>query len=206
MLRLIKSELRKLFLSPLSLIVIVLLIGYYGYSAYDVCVNRIAPYELHPLPSLGLSFETAEGEPLDSKPAVNRYVHSVLSRYQGTADMTLWQQYMEDYNKCSRRLTKDIDEPKMKEFYGEDWKELLSRNENGTLNEQDIARIQTLYNAESDPANDSALQELNTIPSENTTKQKIVFICMSFMKKKIRSLPSIISISRIFIHFTVQEK
>ena len=45
-----------------------------------------------------------------------------------------------------------------------------------TLNEQDIARIQTLYNAESDPANDSALQELNTIPSENTTKQKIVFI------------------------------
>ena len=110
MLRLIKSELRKLFLSPLSLIVIVLLIGYYGYSAYDVCVNRIAPYELHPLPSLGLSFETAEGEPLDSKPAVNRYVHSVLSRYQGTADMTLWQQYMEDYNKCYRRLTKDIDE------------------------------------------------------------------------------------------------
>ncbi len=94
----------------------------------------------------------------------------------------------------------------MKELYGEDWKELLSRNENGTLNEQDIARIQTLYNAESDPANDSALQELNTIPSENTTKQKIVFICMSFMKKKIRSLPSIISISRIFIHFTVQEK
>ena len=85
MLRLIKSELRKLFLSPLSLIVIVLLIGYYGYSAYDVCVNRIAPYELPPLPSLGLSFETAEGEPLDSKPAVNRYVHSVLSRYQGTA-------------------------------------------------------------------------------------------------------------------------
>ena len=113
---------------------------------------------------------------------------------------------MEDYNKCYRRLTKDIDDQKMKELYGEDWKELLSRNENGTLNEQDIARIQTLYNAESDPANDSALQELSTIPSENTTKQKIVFICMSFMKKKIRSLPSIISISRIFIHFTVQEK
>ena len=53
MIRLINSELKKTFLSPLSLITLAVLIGFYAFTAFDICVNRIAPYELHPRHPLG---------------------------------------------------------------------------------------------------------------------------------------------------------
>ena len=92
---------------------------------------------------------------------VNRYAHSMLSHDEGTADMALWTRYMEDYNERYRELSQDIDEQRMQELYGEDWEGLFARNANGTLNDQDISRIQTLYNTEGDPDNDSVLQQLS---------------------------------------------
>lgn len=92
---------------------------------------------------------------------VNRYAHSMLSHDEGTADMALWTRYMEDYNERYRVLSQDIDEQRMQELYGEDWEGLFARNANGTLNDQDISRIQTLYNTEGDPDNDSVLQQLS---------------------------------------------
>ena len=75
--------------------------------------------------------------------------------------MALWTRYMEDYNERYRELSQDIDEQRMQELYGEDWEGLFARNANGTLNDQDISRIQTLYNTEGDPDNDSVLQQLS---------------------------------------------
>ena len=111
------------------MITLAVLIGFYAFTAFDICVNR--------------------------------YAHSMLSHDQGTADMTLWTRYMEDYNERYRELSQDIDEQRMQKLYGEDWEGLFARNANVTLNDQDISRIQALYNTEGDPDNDSVLQQLS---------------------------------------------
>lgn len=115
--------------NELSLITLAVLIGFYAFTAFDICVNR--------------------------------YAHSMLSHDQGTADMALWTRYMEDYNERYRELSQDIDEQRMQKLYGEDWEGLFARNANVTLNDQDISRIQALYNTEGDPDNDSVLQQLS---------------------------------------------
>ncbi len=111
------------------MITLAVLIGFYAFTAFDICVNR--------------------------------YAHSMLSHDQGMTDMALWTRYMEDYNERYRELSQDIDEQRMQKLYGEDWEGLFARNANVTLNDQDISRIQALYNTEGDPDNGSALQQLS---------------------------------------------
>ena len=160
--------------NELSLITLAVLIGFYAFTAFDICVNH--------------------------------YANSVLSHDEGTADMALWTRYMEDYNERYRELSQDIDEQRMQKLYGEDWEGLFARNANVTLNDQDISRIQALYNTEGDPDNDSVLQQLSSSLSENTMKRTTRFSSMSSMRRKTRSSPSITFTSATSTPFMDQKR
>lgn len=133
MIRLIKSELGKILRNLLNIFLLIALLLYYGWAIY---------------PELGfqpVSAVTLEGEPLSTEAEFIRYADQVLSKYEGRAEEAMWKRYVNDYNELYAQFTTNIDETRMKELYGSDWKALLQRNESGTLTAQDIDRLDALY-------------------------------------------------------------
>lgn len=98
------------------------------------------------------SYATFEGEPLTTDREFLAYADKVLSQYEGEANEALWQRYVDDYYTLYDTFTQEenIDTEAMAEVYGEDWRELLARNEQQQLSDADRALLNQLMD---DPSN-----------------------------------------------------
>ncbi len=92
------------------------------------------------------SYATFEGEPLTTDREFFAYADKVLSQYEGEANEALWQRYVDDYYTLYDTFTQEenIDTEAMAKVYGEDWRELLARNEQQQLSDADRALLNQL--------------------------------------------------------------
>ncbi len=140
MIKLIFSELKKIFKSKAN---IVLLMAFFGFYTFTVCSEGMQPITQYALETITL--ETFTGEPINTVNEFYAYADRILSQYEGEVNEELWQRYMDDYNRLyDKFISTPIDDKKMAEIYGNDWKELMQRNESGTLSRADIERLNLL--------------------------------------------------------------
>lgn len=95
----------------------------------------------------GATLETFTGEPITSSKAFYEYADEILSKYEGEPSQEGWNTFVADYNAYYKEFTKDLDEEKMQESYGEDWESLWNNYEKNQLTEsQKQALLTQWYN------------------------------------------------------------
>ena len=138
--KLIISELQKILKSKFHLSLLIFIIAMMVVQIVREDYRAINAYDPD------LQFSTFEGEPLKTNRDLYAYADQIYSQYKGTVNEELWQRFMDDYNRLYTAFTKDenIDDAKMENFYGKDWKALFERNEQHQLTAEDLQLLQRL--------------------------------------------------------------
>ena len=114
MIRLILSEVKKVFKNKINILMILCVCGFMTYTTWDC-------YHEEPI----IPLKTFEGKKLTKMNDVYRYTDKIISKYEGVATEETWNQFCDDYNAYYDQFTKEVDDEIMIKIYGNNYKELF---------------------------------------------------------------------------------
>lgn len=129
MIRLILSEVKKVFKNKINILMILCVCGFMTYTTWDC-------YHEEPM----IPLKTFEGEKLTNMNDVYRYTDKIISKYEGIATVEKWNQFCDDYDVYYDQFTKGYDDEMMTKIYGNDYKKIFKEVSNN-LNEDRYFKI-----------------------------------------------------------------
>lgn len=134
MIRLILSEVKKIFKNKINIFMILCVCGFMIYTTWD-CYHEELP---------NIPLKTFEGEKLTNMNDVYRYTDKIISKYEGIATEETWNQFCDDYDAYYDQFTKEYDDEIMTNIYGNDYKKLM-KEVSKNLNEDRYFAIENQY-------------------------------------------------------------
>ncbi len=134
MMRLVGSELKKIWKSKINILLLILVVSWAGYFTYDI--YHSPGLEYYDMTNRGVKDE--HGNEVDGL-EFYRIADEMLDEYRGKVDEAKIKQYQDDYWAYMEKYPQDtFDDAIMREAYGNDYLKLVEKSDAGKLTFEDI--------------------------------------------------------------------